>query len=104
MDYNLIIDSMTKVATSGSLSDVVTSVDYLISCTGSNEGTSSVYLMPEVDRLGTVESSSFVAYNDLTDGIVKSWVTGSLNWPKKLADTKAQMSASWFVQSEGLPW
>ena len=104
MDYNLKIDNMIKVATSGSLSDVVTHVEYTIGCTGSNEGTSSYHIVNTKEVLGTVESSSFVAYNDLTDGIVKSWVTGSLNWPKKLTDTKAQMSASWFVQSEGLPW
>ena len=105
MNYNLIIDSMTKVATSGSLSDVVTSVDYLISCTGSNEGTSSVYLMPEVDRLGTVESSSFIAYNDLTDDVVKSWITGSSDWSTKLSNAEAQMSSSiWPEVTTGLPW
>jgi len=105
MDYNLIIDGLTKVATSGSLSDVVTSIDYRISCTGSNEGISSIYFLPEVDRLGTVPSSSFIVYNDLTEDIVKSWITGSSDWSTKLSNAEAQMSSSiWPEVTTGLPW
>ena len=44
MDYNLIVNDMRKLTTSGSLSDVVSYIDYTIACTGSNEGTSSYHL------------------------------------------------------------
>ncbi len=105
MDYNLIIDSLTKVATSGSLSDVVTHVNYTIASTGSNEGTSSYHLETPRCNVGTVESSSFIAYSDLTDDIVKSWVTGSSDWSTKLSNAEAQMSSSiWPEVTTGLPW
>ena len=105
MDYNLKIDDMTKVATSGSLSDVVVSVNYTIACTGSNEGTSSYHLINPKCSLGTVESSSFIAYSDLTDDIVKSWVTGSSDWSVKLSNAEAQVSSSiWPEVTTGLPW
>ena len=105
MDYNLIIDSLTKVATSGSLSDVVTQINYTIASTGSNEGTSSYHLETPICTLGTVESSSFIAYSDLTDDIVKSWVTGSSDWSLKLSNAEAQLSSSiWPEVTTGLPW
>ena len=72
MDYNLIIDNMRKIVTSGSLSDVVVSIDYAIACTGSNNGTSSYHLEASVCTLGTVASSSFIAYNNLTEGTVST--------------------------------
>ena len=105
MDYNLIVNDMRKLASSGSLSDVIASIDYTIACTGSNNATSSYHLETPVCTLGTVASSSFIAYNDLTEGIVKSWITGSSDWSEKLSNAEAQLSSSiWPEESNGLPW
>jgi len=105
MDYNLVIIEMRKLATSGSLSDVVSSIDYAIACTGSNEGTSSYHAFTDIHRLDTVESSSFIAYNDLTVGIVNSWITGSSDWSEKLSNAEANLSSSiWPEETNGLPW
>ena len=110
MDYNLRIDNMRKLATSGSLSDVVVSVDYTIACTGSNNATSSYHLETPICSLGTVASSSFIAYDDLTEGIVKSWITGSSDWSETLSNAEVQLSSSIWPpffrpqESNGLPW
>ena len=105
MDYNLRIDNMRKLATSGSLSDVVVSVDYTIACTGSNNATSSYHLETPICTLGTVASSSFIAYDDLTEDIVKSWITGSSDWSERLSNAEAELSSSiWPQESRGLPW
>jgi len=110
MDYNLIIDNMRKIVTSGSLSDVVVSIDYAIACTGSNNGTSSYHLEASVCTLGTVASSSFIAYNNLTEGTVKSWITGSSDWSERLSNAEAELSSSIWPpffrpqESNGLPW
>ena len=105
MDYNLIVNDMVKLKTSGSLSNVVSRIGYTIACTGSNNATSSYHLETPVCTLGTVASSSFIAYNDLTEGIVKSWITGSSDWSEKLSNAEAQLSSSiWPEESNGLPW
>ena len=105
MDYNLIVNDMVKLKTSGSLSDVVSSIDYTIACTGSNNATSSYHLETPRYNLGTVESSSFIAYSDLTEGIVKSWITGSSDWSERLSKAEARLSSSiWPEESNGLPW
>ena len=94
MDYNLIVNDMKKLASSGSLSDVVTYIDYIIACTGSNNATSSYHLETSACNVGSVASSSFIAYNDLTADIVKSWITGSSDWSEKLSNAEAQLSSS----------
>ena len=105
MDYNLIINDMRKLATSGSLSDVVTYIDYVIVCTGSNNATSSYHLETSECNVGSVASSSFIAYNDLTADIVNSWITGSSDWSIELSKAEAQLSSSiWPEESNGLPW
>jgi len=111
MDYNLKINDMRKLTVSSSMdgsysmSNVITHVDYTICCTGSNNATSSYHLETSACNVGTVESSSFIGYNDLTEGIVKSWITGSSDWSEKLSNAEAQLSSSmWPEESNGLPW
>ena len=111
MDYSLIINNMRKLTVSSSMdgsysmSNVVSRVDYTIACTGSNNATSFYHLETSVCNVGTVASSSFIAYDDLTEGIVKSWITGSSDWSEKLSNAEVELSSSiWPQESRGLPW
>ena len=110
MKYNVEIKKLKKVATSGSLSDVVVGVNYDIVVTASkDESISLVHRIGNIS-LEPVSTDDFIQYNNLNEGTVLSWVTSSQYWDEELSKAEAHTSKSVWPENEiiedfgGVPW
>jgi hypothetical protein len=102
MNYNLKINDMRRLTSSGSLSNVAFEVNYNIHMTGSDN---NIYTKSFFAPLRPVASSNFTSWDSLTEAKVSSWVTGSMVWDEHLQIAEAYLSASMEpVESRGLPW
>ena len=102
MNYNLKINDMRRLTSSGSLSNVAFEVNYNIHMTGSDN---NIYTKSFFAPLRPVASSNFTSWDSLTEAKVSSWVTGSMMWDEHLQIAEAYLSASMEpVESRGLPW
>ena len=111
MKYNIVIDNMTRAVTSGSLSDVVEHIDYTVWVTASKDD--NIYHFeknPSIELSKPVSPDDFIEYGSLTEGTIKSWITGSTDWDAIL--NKSEMNVSYSLWPEnyppshksGLPW
>jgi len=102
MNYNMTINDMRKLTSSGSLSNVAFEVNYNIHMTGSDN---NIYTKSFFLGLQPVASSNFTSWDSLTEAQVNSWVTGSIAWDEHLQIAEAYLSASMQpVETRGLPW
>lgn len=104
VDYNINIENMSKFTTSGSLSNVVKEVTVQTNVTGSDVSGSIHSSLTHIHLL-PIASSSFVAFDSLTEANVKAWVTSSTGWSTYLSDLESCVSESlWPNETHGLPW
>lgn len=102
MNYNMTINDMRKLTSSGSMSNVAFEVNYNIHMTGSDN---NIYTKSFFLGLQPVASSNFTEWDSLTEAQVNSWVTGSIAWDEHLQIAEAYLSASMQpVETRGLPW
>ena len=110
MNYNITIIDLERVSTSGSLSNVATSIDYNICVTASKDGGTSLVNKTSKISLDSVSSENFIEFNNLDENIVKAWVTGSIEWDEELSKAETHTSKSVWPENyvnknvTGLPW
>ena len=110
MKYNIVIDNMNRAVTSGSLSNVVQTVDYTIWVTASRDDNITYHKKHPTLELDSVPSSSFIQYESLTQGTIRAWITGSDDWDVTLHRAEKHTSHSIWPENysassnDGLPW
>ena len=110
MKYNIVINDMNRLSSSGSLSNVVRTIDYTIWVTSSRVNNVTYHKKEPSLNLESVASSDFISFESLTQEKVKAWITGSTNWNETLYRAEKHASHSVWPENyitpstDGLPW
>ena len=111
MKYNIVINDMNRLSSSGSLSNVVRTIDYTIWVTASRDDNITYHKKEPSLKLESVSSSSnFISFESLTQEKIKAWITGSADWNQTLYRAEKHASHSVWPENyitpstNGLPW